>query len=160
MQYKFWGINTDILSTTHPITCEITSTDQAELLFDGISYGKGASFLKQFHNILGDDPFLKGLHIYFQRYQWKNTQLPDFVGALNEAFVENGDQSLGEGFSLNEWCDSWLTTSGVNILEPIVELNENGSVKSLKIKQSCDLRGKNILRKQKIDIAFYDSNTT
>ena len=46
LQYKFWGISTDQLSSTHPICTEINSTDEAESLFDGISYGKGSSFLK------------------------------------------------------------------------------------------------------------------
>ena len=46
LQYKFWGISTDQLSSTHPICCEVNSTDEAESLFDGISYGKGSSFLQ------------------------------------------------------------------------------------------------------------------
>mmetsp|Transcript_44429 Transcript_44429/g.32491 ORF Transcript_44429/g.32491 Transcript_44429/m.32491 type:complete len:113 (-) Transcript_44429:1416-1754(-) len=62
---KFWGISTDQLSSTHPITCEISSTDEAEALFDGISYGKGSSFLKQLYNLIGHESFVKGLHIYF-----------------------------------------------------------------------------------------------
>ena len=44
--YKFWGISTDVLSSTHPICTQINSTDEADSLFDGISYGKGASWLK------------------------------------------------------------------------------------------------------------------
>ena len=55
LRYKFWGIETDQLSSTHPICCEISSTDEAESLFDGISYGKGSSWLKQVYNILGYD---------------------------------------------------------------------------------------------------------
>ena len=51
--YKFWGISTDVLSSTHPICTQINSTDEADSLFDGISYGKGASFLKQVYNVLG-----------------------------------------------------------------------------------------------------------
>lgn len=58
--------------------------------------------------------------------------------------------------SIEEWCDQWLNTSGVNILEPIVEWNENNSVKSLSLKQSMSLRGKNRLRIQRIDIALFD----
>ena len=45
-RYKYWGISTDQLSSTHPICTTINSTAEAETLFDGISYGKGASFLK------------------------------------------------------------------------------------------------------------------
>ena len=68
LQYKFWGINEDILSKTHPITCEINDTGEAENLFDGISYGKGASFLKQVYNLLGHEVVKQGLHAYFDKF--------------------------------------------------------------------------------------------
>ena len=97
----------------------------------------------------------KGLAIYFNKYEWKNTELPDFVGSLEQAFVESGDKSMGEDFNLTNWCSTWLKSSGINILEPIVELNEDGSLKSLKIKQSLGLRGQNRLRKQKLNVALY-----
>ena len=57
-----------------------------------------------------------------------------------------------------EWTDQWLSTSGVNVLEPVIEWGANGSITKLQIKQTCDLRGKNRLRKQKIDVAVYDAN--
>jgi aminopeptidase N len=62
---------------------------------------------------------------------------------------------MGEDFNLTNWCSTWLKSSGINILEPIVELNEDGSLKSLKIKQSLGLRGQNRLRKQKLNVALY-----
>ena len=121
------------------------ATDQAESLFDGISYGKGSAFLKQFFNILGYDTMSAGLHLYFDKHQWGNTTLPDFVSCLSEAYQRSGDTSLGANFNLAEWCDTWLLTSGVNTLEPIVEV-ENGQLKSLKVKQGLGVRGKNRLR--------------
>lgn len=63
---------------------------------------------------------------------------------------------MGSDFNLRAWCDEWLKTSGSNILEPVVELNADGTLKSLKIKQSCSLRGQNRLRKQKLNIAIYE----
>jgi aminopeptidase N len=62
---------------------------------------------------------------------------------------------MGDDFNLTNWCSTWLKSSGINILEPIVELNEDGSLKSLKIKQSLGLRGQNRLRKQKLNVALY-----
>lgn len=95
------------------------STDQAESLFDGISYGKGSAFLKQLFNLLGYEAMSKGLQSYFKKYQWSNTTLPDFVGSLEHAWKETGDSSLGAEFSLSRWCDEWLTSSGINIIEPV-----------------------------------------
>jgi len=54
-------------------------------MFDGISYGKGSAFLKQFYKMLGYDTIKKGLHAYFEKHQWGNTTLPDFVGCMLEA---------------------------------------------------------------------------
>jgi len=53
---------------------------------------------------------------------------------------------MGQDFNFTEWCDSWLKSSGVNILEPIVQYNEDQSITSFAIKQTCDLRGENKLR--------------
>jgi len=88
-----------------------------------------------------------GLHRYFATFAWKNTTLPDFVNCLDWAWNQSGNKSMGDDFIFLEWCDQWLKTSGVNILEPIVEYNPDFSIKSLHLKQTCDLRGKNRLRK-------------
>ena len=158
LQYKFWGINDDVLPTTHPITCVINATDEAENLFDGISYGKGASFLKQLFNMIGGDVMSKGLGIYFSKHKWQNTELKDFIGAMHDAYLQYGGGALGPDFNLWEWSDTWLSSSGVNILEPVIEWAPNGSITKLQIKQTNDLRGKNRLRKQKIDLAVYDEH--
>jgi aminopeptidase N len=81
-QYKFWGINTDQLSSTHPICAPINSTIEAESLFDGISYGKGSAFIQQVFYVLGRDVVKAGLYKYFETFKWKNTSLNDFVECL------------------------------------------------------------------------------
>ena len=83
--------------------------------------------------------------MYFAKHAWKNTTLPDFVSCLAEAYEESGDQSLGPNFNVTQWCDTWLMSSGVNILEPVLEV-EDGQVRSLKIRQTLGVRGKNRLR--------------
>ena len=98
----------------------------------------------------------KGLEVYFAKHAWENTTLPDFVGALEDAMKASGDASLGQDFSLTDWCDCWLNTSGINTLEPVVEV-ENGQLKSLKVKQGMGLKGKNRLRLQKLDVAIYEA---
>ena len=97
-----------------------------------------------------------GLHLYFQRNEWLNTTLPEFVSCLVEAYQASGDQSLGPNFDMTQWCDEWLKTSGVNTLEPILEL-ENGQLRSLKIRQGLGIRGKNRLRLQKLNVGIYEA---
>jgi len=48
---------------------------------------------------------------------------------------------MGEDFNFEEWSDTWTKTSGVNVLEPVLEYNDDFSVKSFAFKQTCDLRG-------------------
>ena len=62
---KFSGIDSDLTNQTHPIKSQISNTNESETVFDGISYGKGAAFLKQAHNVLGYDTFKEGLTNYF-----------------------------------------------------------------------------------------------
>jgi hypothetical protein len=65
---------------------------------------------------------------------------------------------MGADFNFTEWCNVWLKTSGSNILEPVVEFNDDSTIKSLKIRQLCDLRGKNRLRMQKLDVGLFNEN--
>ena len=104
---KQWGYHEDQLVTTHPIEVPVPDTDQAFANFDGITYGKGASVLKQLAFFLGEDAFREGLRLYFQRFANQNTELADFTGTLAEA----------SGQGLDEWKELWLETPGLNTVE-------------------------------------------
>lgn len=133
-RYKGWAYRADGLSSTHAICGEVPTTADAETVFDGISYGKGSAWLKQMYYIIGHDTMRAGLHKYFQEFSWKNTTLPDFVGSLNWAWEQSGNKSMGSDFNFTEWCDQWLKTSGANVIEPIVEWNDDFSIKKLTLK--------------------------
>jgi aminopeptidase N len=103
---KQWAYWEDQMVTTHPIENPVLDTSIAESIFDGITYGKGASVLKQLQAYLGEDEFREGLQRYFQKYAFKNTSIGDFFKKLSEA----------SGVDLGEWEKKWLHTSGVNTL--------------------------------------------
>jgi len=73
--YKRWGLSDDLQPTNHNIQADCESTDVSESLIDGITYGKGASLLKQLIYLMGWDTFCESLKIYFVRYAWQNTTL-------------------------------------------------------------------------------------
>jgi aminopeptidase N len=104
---KQWAYWEDQLVTTHPIEVPVPDTDQAFANFDGITYGKGASVLKQLAYFLGEEEFREGLRLYFERYALGNTELADFMGTLAEA----------SGQDLAEWQALWLETPGLNRVE-------------------------------------------
>lgn len=65
---------------------------------------------------------------------------------------------MGESFKFIDWARSWLKSSGVNILTPVATYEENGSLRSLAIKQEAPKIGDNKLRKQVIDISLYNND--
>jgi aminopeptidase N len=87
---KIWGYVEDQLQTTHPIYCPIENTYQSENIFDGITYAKGASIIKQLFSMLGEATFSKAMKHYFNKYAFSNTILPNFFESLQ--FAVDQDQ--------------------------------------------------------------------
>lgn len=103
---KRWAYMTDQLPTTHPIAGDAKDTEIAFLNFDGITYGKGASVLKQLVKYMGADAFRDGLRLYFRRHAWSNATLSEFLSCLEEA----------GNISLSEWARLWLQTESLNTI--------------------------------------------
>ena len=106
---KAWGYAADQLPTTHPVTTEVADTQSALLNFDGISYAKGASVLRQLMAYVGRDAFFAGVRAYLDRHAWGNTTLADLLAALERS----------SGRELRAWADGWLRTTGVSTLRPV-----------------------------------------
>ncbi|MBY6367787.1 aminopeptidase N [Rhodococcoides corynebacterioides] len=103
---KAWAYSQDQLPTTHPIVADIVDLEAAKLNFDGITYAKGASVLKQLAAFVGEYEFLDGARLYFRRHAYGNTTLTDLLAALQ-------DSSLRD---LEAWAAAWLQTTGPSTL--------------------------------------------
>jgi aminopeptidase N len=103
---KAWGYHADQLSTTHPVATDADDTAEALGNFDGISYAKGASALRQLAAWVGDDAFVAGLRAHLDAHRFGNADLGDFVGAVGRA----------GGKDVATWADRWLRTAGVSTL--------------------------------------------
>ena len=137
---KAWALVQDQLPTTHPISADIVDTDAVRLHFDGITYAKGASVLKQLVAWVGKEAFTAGVQRYFRRHQWANASLADFLGALEET----------SGRKLDPWAEEWLEASGVNTLR--ASFNETcGRYDAFAITQ-----GGEPLRSHRLAIGLYD----
>jgi aminopeptidase N len=125
---KAWAYRADQLPSTHPITADIRDLQDAKLNFDGITYAKGASVLKQLVAYVGQDAFLEGARRYFKRNAYGNTRLGDLLSVLEET----------SGRDMASWSRSWLQTAGVNSLTPQVVLDvEGGRVAELTVLQEA-----------------------
>jgi aminopeptidase N len=108
---SFWGLGEDQKDTTHPISVEVIHTESACDIFDGISYGKGASWLNQTFFYFGREVFKEGLKNYFKEFSFKNAELKDFIRHISDA-----GRSLGIEEDIEAWAHSWLKTAGCAII--------------------------------------------
>ncbi|MEW2354492.1 aminopeptidase N [Spirillospora sp. NPDC029432] len=142
---KAWAYRQDQLPSTHPISADIPDIQAVEVNFDGITYAKGASVLKQLVAYVGRDNFLEGVRRYFRRHAWGNTVLSDLLDALEET----------SGRDLASWSKEWLETAGVNTLRPSYEVDANGDFTSFAVLQEAK-PDYPTLRSHRVAIGLYD----
>jgi aminopeptidase N len=148
---KTWAYRQDQLPSTHPIMAEIRDLDDVLVNFDGITYAKGASVLKQLVAYVGMDEFFRGVQAYFKRHAFGNTRLSDLLGALEET----------SGRDLGNWSQKWLQTAGINVLRPEIETDASGLITSFAIRQEAPAlpagaKGEPTLRPHRIAVGLYE----
>ncbi|QOC90729.1 aminopeptidase N [Micromonospora craniellae] len=142
---KNWGYRQDQLSSTHPVYCEMPDLEAVEVNFDGITYAKGASVLKQLVAYVGEEPFLAGLRAYFARHAWGNATFEDLLSELETA----------SGRKLRTFAAQWLETAQVNTLRPELTIGEDGAYQRVLVRQEAP-QGYPTLRTHRIGVGLYD----
>ncbi|KJL35260.1 MAG: aminopeptidase N [Microbacterium sp.] len=141
---KTWAYRQDQLPSTHPVFAEITDLEDVQVNFDGITYAKGGSVLKQLAAWVGIDAFFAGVGAYFRKHQWSNTELRDLLVELEAT----------SGRELTEWSKKWLETAGVNTLSPVIEEDESGVITRFAIAQTAPADYPTI-RPHRLGVGFY-----
>jgi len=142
---KSWAYRQDQLPSTHPIVAEIRDLEDVLVNFDGITYAKGGSVLKQLAAWVGIDAFFTGVSAYFKKHAWGNTTLADLLAELETA----------SGRDLSGWSKLWLETAGVNTLRPDIETDADGKITSFAVLQSAHPDYPTI-RPHRLAIGFYE----
>ncbi len=142
---KNWALRQDQLPSTHPIAADNYDLQAVEVNFDGITYAKGASVLKQLVAWVGLEAFLAGLKQYFHDHAYANSEFTDLLTALEKS----------SGRELDSWAKEWLQTSGVNTLTPEFELDGDGAYASFGVRQTA-APGYPTLRRHRIGVGLYD----
>lgn len=144
-QSKTWGYWQDQLITTHPIETDVPDVRTAKGNFDGITYAKGASALKQLHFYVGEEGFREGLRTYFKTFAFKNTKRSDFIRAIGMAAKKD----------LSVWTNKWLQTAGPNRV--LVEAKcDDGKIESVIIHQRPSVS--DTLSPHRTRLAFYEED--
>ncbi|WP_309064379.1 aminopeptidase N [Microbacterium sp.] len=142
---KTWAYRQDQLPSTHPIVAEINDLQDVLVNFDGITYAKGGSVLKQLAAWVGIDAFFAGVSNYFQKHAWGNTELGDLLVELEAA----------SGRELSTWARKWLETAGVNTLAPVIAEDAHGDITRFAVTQTAPADYPTI-RPHRLGIGFYD----
>ncbi|MET8012651.1 aminopeptidase N [Streptomyces sp. NPDC005271] len=141
---KAWAYRADQLPSTHPVTADIRDLEDAKLNFDGITYAKGASVLKQLVAYAGQDAFLEAARRYFKRHAYGNTRLTDLLSVLTET----------SGRDMAAWSRAWLETAGVNALTPQATYDAAGHITELAVVQEAS-ESHPTLRPHRIAVGLY-----
>jgi len=163
---KNWGYRQDQLSSTHPVYTETPDVAAVEVNFDGITYAKGASVIKQLVAYVGLEPFVAGLRAYFAKHAWGNATFDDLLSALEAA----------SGRELRKFSAQWLETAQVNTLRPEIVRGPGGTYESVTVLQEApaayptlrthrigvglyDLQGEHLVRRSRIEVDIEGART-
>jgi aminopeptidase N len=124
---KSWAYRQDQLPSTHPVVATINDLEDVQVNFDGITYAKGGSVLKQLVAWVGIDAFFAGVSAYFRKHAHSNTELKDLLAELE----------VTSGRDLSDWSALWLETAGVNTLRPEIEVDADGVITSFSVLQEA-----------------------
>jgi len=142
---KSWAYRQDQLPSTHPVVADIRDLDDVQVNFDGITYAKGGSVLKQLAAWVGIDAFFAGVGAYFRAHAYGNTELADLLRELERS----------SGRDLSAFSSQWLETAGVNTLKPEIETDDAGVITAFRIRQSAPAEHP-VLRQHRIAVGFYE----
>jgi aminopeptidase N len=141
---KSWAYRQDQLPSTHPVVATINDLEDVQVNFDGITYAKGGSVLKQLAAWVGIDEFFAGVGNYFAKYEYGNTELKDLLAELE----------LTSGRDLASWASVWLETAGVNTLKPEIDVDDAGTITAFRVAQTAAADYPTI-RPHRLAIGFY-----
>lgn len=147
---KSWAYRQDQLPSTHPVAADIPDLHAVEVNFDGITYAKGASVLKQLVAYVGLEAFLAGLRDYFRDHAFGNATFGDLLGALEKS----------SGRDLSQWGRQWLKTTGLNTLRPDFDVDGDGNFTRFAISQSGAAPGAGETRVHRLAVGIYDDDAS
>ncbi|CAN5528460.1 aminopeptidase N [soil metagenome] len=145
---KSWAYRQDQLPSTHPVAAEIPDLHAVEVNFDGITYAKGASVLKQLVAYVGLESFLAGLRDYFRDHAFANATFGDLLGALEKS----------SGRDLSGWGRQWLKTTGLNTLRADFDTDADGKFTRFAIAQGGAAPGAGETRVHRLAVGIYDDD--
>lgn len=142
---KAWAYAQDQLSSTHPVFSDAQDIATVSSNFDGITYAKGASVLKQLAAYVGSEAFFAGIRAHFAAHAWANATFDDLLSALEKS----------SGRDLSGWADQWLKTTGINTLAAEFSTNSSGYYDAFTLTQQGAQPGAGETRTHRVGVGIY-----
>ncbi|MFZ1285584.1 MAG: aminopeptidase N [Candidatus Phosphoribacter sp.] len=142
---KTWAYQQDQQPDTHPVYADMRDLADVAVNFDGITYAKGGSVLKQLVAYVGRDAFTAGLRSYFRLHAWGNTTMRDLFAEFEST----------SGRDLSDWAQRWLRTAGPSTLALEVESDVQGIITAAAMIQTAPPEHPT-LRPHRLSIGRYD----
>ncbi len=96
------ALTVDALSSSRPVEFPVESPDEANEMFDALTYGKGSAVLRMMEQFLGEEVFRTGVGDYLRTHAYANTVTRDLWAALDAA----------SGRPVGEIMDTWILQAG------------------------------------------------
>ncbi|HLY84737.1 MAG TPA: M1 family metallopeptidase, partial [Acidimicrobiales bacterium] len=105
---------TDGLRSTRPVEFPVGRPEEAEAMFDVLTYQKGAAVLRMLEQYLGPEPFRRGIALYLDQHRYANSETTDLWDAIEAASGEPARAVM----------DSWIYQGGYPVVS--VEASAGG----------------------------------
>ena len=147
---KSWAYAQDQLPSTHPIAADIPDLQAVEVNFDGITYAKGASVLKQLVAYVG----LRGVPGRAARLLRRPTR-----AATPRSPTCSARWSRPPAATCPSWAAQWLQTTGLNTLRPVVRARPTtAAFARFDVVQGGARPGAGELRTHRLAVGLYDDD--
>ncbi len=104
----------DGLHATRPVEFPVGRPEEAEGMFDVLTYQKGGSVLRMLEQFIGPDVFREGIHDYLVTHSYANTETRDLWDALERS----------SGRPVARIMDTWINQGGY----PLVSVGSDGTL--------------------------------
>jgi puromycin-sensitive aminopeptidase len=104
----------DGLHATRPVEFPVGRPEEAQGMFDVLTYQKGGSVLRMLEQFLGPDVFREGINDYLTTHSYGNTETADLWNALERS----------SGRAVRSIMDTWINQGGY----PLVRVGDGGSL--------------------------------
>lgn len=116
-----YALDTDALASTRSVEFEVNAPDEADQMFDSLTYQKGSALLRMLQQFLGEETFRQGVGNYLRAHAYGNSETHDLWSALEEA----------SGQPVGAMMNSWIFQGGF----PEVEISHSPEGDGLLIEQ-------------------------